>query len=208
MTVTFRNHLLSACTAAGFFLLASASTVNKLHQGSFNRSEMVEDKSETRNFLVMNDGTRIYGNKINWSGGIIVNHVIKIDDQKFKSAEVRGYQYKQAYYGRLGSFYMQRIVHGKINVYIREENSWETTAGAPGGRNVVHTFYYSQQGENGTMNQIANQSDMKKALSDCPLAVSMVDISSSKIRKSLRKNRNYLNEAFEIYNNDCQPLSR
>jgi hypothetical protein len=51
-----------------------------------------------------------------------------------------------------------------------------------------------------------DQNSIKKLVRDCPLSVEMIDLSNSKIRKAVKKDRNYLNNIFEVYNNDCKPV--
>ncbi len=124
-----QKHLLSGFALLIFTVFALASRVNKIHYGAFNYSNPVEDPAETRNYLLMDDGTKIYGDKISWKSGLIFKDQIKIDDQKYKIKEVRGYQQKGVFYGRLKSTYIKRIVHGKINVYVEFTDVTTTSTG-------------------------------------------------------------------------------
>ncbi len=204
-----KQHLLAIGTAVLFILFAAASKVNKIHYGAFQYHNSVEDKSDTRNYIVKNDGTKIYGDKISWKSGLIVKDQIKIDDQKFKISEVRGYQYDQTYHGRFKNEYIKRIVHGKINVYVRFSTDTYTTTDANGfsrTRTTTSSYQYSQVGEDGEMKPLAGQGDIKKVVADCPLAVEMASLSNGQMRRAIKKNHNYLNEIFEVYNNDCKPV--
>jgi uncharacterized protein YxeA len=205
-----KRHLLSVMVLVVFALLALASRVNRIHYGAFNYGNRVEDQSDTKNFLVMNDGTKVYGEQIDWQSGFLLKNQIKIDDQKFKIADVRGYQKNQVFFGRLGKTYIKRIVYGKINVYVDFTNVMQTTTDHNGFAHTssyTRTDQYSQKGENGPMVVMASQSDIEDLVNSCPLAVEMAHKSSHQIRKAIRRDRDYLNEIFDVYNNGCKPLT-
>ena len=204
------KHLFSGCVLIVFAFFALASRVNRIHMGAFNYSNRVEDSSDTRNYLMLNDGTKIYGDKVSWKSGMLVKDQIKIDDQKYKISEVKGYQKKQVLYGRLKNTYIQRIVHGRINVYVDFTNVTTTTPGPNGTmmtNNYVRTDHYSQQGEDGPLVVFANQTDIENLVSGCPLAVEMVHKSDRQLRKAIRHDRNYMNNIFNVYNNGCKPVT-
>src|SRR5215469_6945884 len=138
---TSTKHLLSFSCIIVFAFFALASRVNKIHYGAFNYSNRVEDPNDRKNFLELNNGTHVYGNKISWKAGLFVKDQIKIDDQKFKLSEVRGYQKDQVYFGRLGNDYIQRIVHGKINVYVQFTEVTSTSTDHGG---FTHTYHYTR----------------------------------------------------------------
>ena len=208
MKKTTKNLLSGTCLIV-FSLFALSSAVNKIHYGAFNYGNRVEDPSDTKNFLVMNDGTKVYGEKISWKTGLIVKDQIKIDDQKFKISEVRGYQTSQTYYGRLKHTYIRRIVHGKINVYVEFTDVTTTTTDHSGFTHTSHytrTDQYAQKGEDGPMVALAGQTEIKDLVASCPLAFEMADKSNRDIRRSIKKNRDYLNNIFDVYNSGCKPL--
>ena len=203
------KHLLSCCTLVVFALLALSSRVNKIAYRAFNYGNNVEESSQ--NFLLKNDGTKVYGSNISWKSGLLVKDQIRIDDQKFKLSEVRGYLSNGIFYGRLKNDYIKRIVHGKINVYVqfRQVTSTSTPAGGTGfTHSTTYTVadQYGQRGETGALFPLANKSDIKDAVSGCPLAEEMADKSYHQIRKAIRNNRNYLNNIFDVYNNNCKPV--
>lgn len=205
------KNFLSVVVLIMFVLLAMGSKVNKMHYGAFNYNNRVEDNGDDRNYIVKNDGTKIYGNKISWKSGLFSRDLIKIDGDAYKIAEIRGYKTDDVYYGRIKNEYIKRIVHGKVNVYVMFTEVTETSTDHGGfshSHTYVRTDQYAQRGENGPMVGIAGQGDIKRFLSDCPLSVQMVDISNGKMRKAIRKNRNYLNSVFEVYNNNCKPLEQ
>src|SRR5450631_2355722 len=96
-----KKHIYSFCCLAAFTFFALASKVNQIHLGAFNYQNKVEDVSDTRNYLLMNDDSKVYGDKISWKSGLLIKDQIKIDDQKFKILEVKGYQRDRVFYGRL-----------------------------------------------------------------------------------------------------------
>ena len=200
-----KKNALSFLALSVFFLLALASKVNQIHYGAFKYTNKVEEKS-TGNYIVKNDGTMVVGGKIKWKSGLFVKE-IQIDEQKFKISDVRGYRDGDTYYGRINNEFIQRIVHGKINVYVQFSFVTSTTTDHSGFSHTssyTRTDQYAQKGEDGKLVGIANQKDIKEMVSECPLAVEMISISNSKIRKAVRKDPNYLNSVFDVYNNGCK----
>lgn len=207
----FKKRLLSVFSIVLFMFFAVASKVNKIHYGAFNYNNHVEDRLENRNYLLKNDGTRVYGESISWKSGIIVKNQIKINDEKFRIADIIGYRSGDFYYGRLGSGYIKRIVHGRINIYVEFTNVTSTstsTSGISHTRSYIRTDQYSQRGDTGPMKPLAGQEDIKEIVSDCPLAVQMADLKNSAMRKAIKKDPNYLNSIFDVYNNDCREVEQ
>ena len=181
-----------------------ASKVNKLHYKAFKYDRSKEEKV-TQNYLVKNDGSKVYGNKITWKVGLTVKDHIKIDDQRFPISEVKGYRKENFYYTRFKGEYIQRIVHGKINVYVQFTESFRQGAN---GASIPYTRtdHYAQKGDDGDFIGVANPTDIKALISDCPLSLDMMDISNSKLHRAIKHDQGYLNDVFEIYNNDCKPI--
>jgi hypothetical protein len=202
-----RKNLLSLCCVSFFILLALASTTNKISYGAFNYGNRVEDMSEKSNYLEKNDGSRVYGEKIKWKSGLLVKDQIQIDGEKFPITEIRGYRQDDSYFGRYKNEYVHRIVHGKINVYVLISQVTTTSTDHNG---FTHTSsrtvatHYSQRGEDGPMVVFTGKDDIKELVRGCPLAVEMASITNKQLRKAIRKDRNYLNSIFEVYNNDCK----
>jgi hypothetical protein len=188
-----------------FLTFTVACTVNKIHLGAFNKYVHVENNPDRQNYLLKNDGSKVYGTEVTYKFGALAKHEIKIDDQKFKIPEVKAFMYDGVFYARMGSDYMRRIVHGKINIYLLEKHQ---DSRMPNGEIKADSsgYHYIQRGDDGNLTPLANQKDLKNAVSGCQKAVEMVDISYAKLTKAVRANPNYLNEAFELYNNDCKPL--
>lgn len=202
-----KQHTLSLVAVSFFIFLAVGSKVNKIHYGAFQYDNYVEKESGT--YLVRNDGTRVPGQRVKWKSGMLTKDQISIDDEKFKLSDIRGYQQGKTYYARQGNEYIKRIVHGKVNVYVKFTDATSTTTDANGRirtRHYTRTDHYAQRGDDGPMEIIAGQKDMARILADCPLSVEMASLKNSKMRKAIRSNRNYLNEIFEVYNNGCKPV--
>ncbi|MBC7948173.1 MAG: hypothetical protein H7Y42_09870 [Chitinophagaceae bacterium] len=198
------KHIYSALIAGVFLVMAAGSArVNKIHCGAFSYSSTNEDKQENRDYVVLHDGSKVYGEKISWKTGLIVKDQIKVDNEKFRIKETRGYFSNGTYYGRVGSSYARRIVHGKLNVYYTEDfvTSFDSN-GRMRTRQVC--AHYVQVGEKGDLQAIANQKDIRDYVKDCPKSLEMIDKKDKEIRRSIRKNRFYLNQIFVTFNNDCK----
>lgn len=114
-----RKHIASFFILIVFFMLAvSSSRVNKLHYGAFAYNNNIEGDEYGKTYLVDNSGTKIYGREVSWKSGLLTKNQIRIDNDKYKIAEIRGYMDHGVFYGRLKNEYIKRIVHGKLNVYV------------------------------------------------------------------------------------------
>lgn len=201
------NHIFSLLIVIAFLVIAAGSArVNKIHCGAFNTRPTGEDKGE-QNYVVLNDGTRLPGDKISWKSGLFAKDQIKVGDEKIKIKDTRGYFSKGVYYGRLGNSYIRRIIHGKLNVYYSEE--WVTTtstshSGQMRTSNRLKCVHYVQVNDDGELMVIANQKDIMAYVKDCPDALEMIDKKDREIRRSIRRNPNYLNEIFITYNKGCK----
>ena len=189
-----------------FMILAAGSArVNKIHCGAFSTTPSGEDMMAD-SYVLLRDGTKVHGEGISWKSGALVRDQIKIGDKTFKINETQGYFKDGIYYAQLGSDYAKRIIHGKINIYFTQNLSTTTSTDAQGRmRTSTRTVctHYAQRGE-GSIFPIANQDDIIALVKDCPASVAMVDKKDKEIRKSIRKNRNYLNDVIITYNNGCQ----
>jgi len=206
---TKKKHFYSLATVAVFlFIAAGSAKVNKIHCGAFNKIPVGEERGKpSGGCVILNDGSKVFGDKISWKTGMLVKDQIKVDNEKFAIRETRGYFNDGVYYGRVGSTYAKRIIHGKLNVYYTED--WVTTtstssSGAMRTTNRLVCVHYVQVGENGPLNAIGNQGDIKEYVRDCPKAYAMVDKKDKEIRRAIRKDGLYLNQVFITYNDDCK----
>jgi hypothetical protein len=200
--------LLFLLNLLAFLMLAVSCNVYKLHCGAFNTNVSLEDSENGKNFILKNDGTKVYGDKINYQYGLILKEEITIDRQIFKSREVRGYQAKGVYYVRIGGKFIKRVIHGKLNVYVEELMSMKFNATKNITLPYIQCLHYVQKGEIGELVMITSQKDIMQFVGDCQKAVEMINLSPAKIRKAIKKDYNYLNKIFESYNaNDCGIVS-
>ncbi|MBI5857458.1 MAG: hypothetical protein HZB42_07385 [Sphingobacteriales bacterium] len=204
-----KKNIISFMSVAVFvFLAAGSAKINKIHCGAFSYFNSSEEPGNGRGYVEMNDGKKIYGEEISWQTGLILKDLIKVDGEKIKIKDTRGYFKNGNYYGRIGGSYAKRIIHGKLNVYYTEGT---VTVASTNSRTGVTTFrerptctHYVQVGDDGELNPIAGQKDIIKYVKDCPKAMEMIDKKDSQIRKAIRKNGSYLNDIFVIYNNGCR----
>ena len=204
-----KNNIYSIIAAVAFlFIAAGSAKVNKIHCGAFNyNSSSGEVNKESESYVLLNDGTQITGKKISWKSGLIVKDQIRIDDQKFATRETRGYFSNGQYFGRYGSSYIKRIVHGRLNVYYDEQMVTTTSTSSTGAMRTstrMQCTHYVQVGELGEIRPIANQSDIKDYVKDCSKSFEMINKKDREIRRAIRKNSNYMNDIFIIYNNGCR----
>jgi hypothetical protein len=161
------------------------------------------------NFYVKNDGTKVSfqaDKSMEGTNGYLISYKLKIEGAKYQYSEVKGYFYKGVYYERVRlvrtngseSTYGKRIVHGnRINIYCVE-------VGAKYPGHLGYNFY-GQRGENGELEFLRSEDDIKKLVADCPLAVNIINNGSLGLQKT-EGNSNYLNKAIKVYNNNCKPL--
>lgn len=201
-----KKQILSTLTLGIFLLLAAGSAVNKMSNFSFGPASREGESNEF--YVELMNGTKIETDEMKIKNGLFSKKVFKTDGETYPIKEVRGYMSKGTYYERIGNIFIKRIVHGKINVYehIYTSTSFNHQTGMASSRDA--TRYYYQKGDTGELIAMGGQKDIKEAVADCPLAVEMADLKGSKMRKAIRRNRQYLNSIFETYNNDCKPLSK
>jgi hypothetical protein len=199
--------ILFLLTLLVFLMFAISCNVYKFRCGSFNTEDLKDESENSSNFILKNDGTKVYGDKITYQYGVLLKKEITIDEQKFSSAEVRGYHAKGVYYGRIGGKFVKRIIHGKLNVYVEElmTNKYYAEKFTTSNSQCSH---YVQKGETGNLVMITSQKDIMQFVGDCQKAVEMINLSAGKIRKAIKQDDNYLNKIFENYNaKDCGMVS-
>jgi cytolysin (calcineurin-like family phosphatase) len=100
--------------------------------------------------------------------GFLSKHEVDIDRHKFKIADVRGYQLKGDYFARMGTDFIKRIVHGRLNVYINQYSSSNYDSKTNRVSYDTRCEHYLQKGETGELTPLASISDIQEAVSDCP----------------------------------------
>lgn len=200
-----KKHWLSVLTLLVFVVFALASKSSKVSRETFGYTDTREDVSTKGNYIVMEDGTKVYGNSISWKSGLIVKDVVTIDKKQYKISDVKGIMLGASYYTKFHKEYLQRLVHGKINVYVKHEEhvSTSTINGHIYYDSKTGTEYYYQIGEDGDLKKF-NRGDIQGLLKDCPTAAAMADISKKQLNKALEEDPNYMNKVFHIYNSGCK----
>jgi len=202
------RHFYSALAAAFFILIAAGSAkVNKIHCGSFSYSSPQDDRMEKRDYVELLDGSKVYGDDASAKTGMFVKDHIRIGKEKIPLKETRGYLSDGTYHKRQGTNFMTRIIHGKLNVYYDQRVVTTHTTSANGTMRMSNRticYHYVQVGDNGELKAIANQRDIIEYVKDCPKALEMIDKKDKEIRRSIKRERDYLNQIFRIYNNDCK----
>lgn len=172
------------------------SCSSNVFMGRFSGETRMPERS---NYLEFDEGQKVYGQKVSW--GKLFSNSISIDGQKFKVSEVKGYVSNGVYYGRMKSTYIRRVVSGKLCIYYDIVTS-RTYDGQRWSDNISEAYYMQNAGEK-EMKRIYKSTDLKKALESCPTAYALVNISNKEMRRAIRKNPSYLNDAVALYNNNC-----
>jgi hypothetical protein len=200
------KNLLSFFVITVFALLAVASAAKKkLVSNSIAHTSSKETVAENGNYVIKNDGTRLDGADIKWSFNSLGHSWVKVDGQKFDSEEIRGIRTGSVYYGRVPGGFAQRIIHGKVNVYLNKFRGTRTQG--VGGRSSYEyetIYYYCQVGEEKKAEMLKSYDHIKEFISDCPLALSMLQMGKKEIKQAIKADGTYLNKVFETYNNDCK----
>lgn len=179
-----------------FFLLIALSSSRYTETGSYYKKDMVEDKSDTRNYYVKNNGEKVFCGKVEFDSRMLRKDVVEVDGQELKTSEVLGYRFEDKYFGRFGNgSYAQRIIHGKINLYYREMDSPNT------GYRVI---YYSQVGEQAPLVAMEDSEDVLNLVNGCQTAMDLMKRKKRDIKRGFKEDPRYFNTIFDIYNNNCK----
>jgi hypothetical protein len=175
----------------------------------FNYYNKVEDDNTT-SYIIKNDGRKVYGNYVSWGNADIHKQVV-LDGVKYPPSEVKAFKNKGIYYIRFDSGYIKRFIHGKINVYVHFDERYEDNSIGLNNRDIrfkthsSHSRHYAQRGEDGPLIFIVNRDVLVDLVKDCPLSVSMIgDDGYDKLMDGHRKDLDYMNNIFNIYNNGCK----
>lgn len=199
--VNFKRNVLSVLVLAVFIILAAGSKI-ATYVSNFDLAESSEERANNNGtpYIEFPDGTRVEGEKVHYKSGFLTKNQIGVGDQKFKIAEVRGYKDRNFYYARFGDSneFARRIVHGKINIYVRYVEVTTYTNNVP--HSSMRTYFYMQMGDGEPFVVITSQKMIVEAVRDCPAALELADKTSKEIRKAVRADRHYMNSIFETYN--------
>jgi hypothetical protein len=188
------RQVLSIFTIIIFGLLA-IGCARELHMSFNNTTKPPTPHSDTSNYLIHNNGSKIYGKNISY--GTFLGKNIKIDNQKFSLKDIKGYVEDNVYYLQYGEIFRRRFIHGKISVY---------TSIAYDKNNYPYYVYYWGKGDDENLQQIVAKKDLIEILKDCPISVEMFNRENKEIKKAVKSDPDLFNKAFLIYNNNCKPL--
>lgn len=182
---------------------------NNLYIKPLKENTSVEDPSDKRYYLIKNNNEKIYGSKITGKWGDLVKDRISIDDQKFNPKEITAYRNGNLFFHSLSEgslIFVPRVIHGQLNVYIHNESFYSTSYIQGKSTQTLRwiTTYYIQKGEDGNLVQFTSKESILPYIQDCPKAIAMLSITEPELKKAIKANKNYVNEAFETYNNDCR----
>jgi hypothetical protein len=202
MKTTKKNQLIILLIMT-FFLFVSKS-FGQLTIKFYDKAAVEEHDS--LNYLVKNDGTKIYGKLIDYN-----NQEISIDDKKFAFPEIRAIKNEDIYYGKVDRHFAKRVVQGKkINIYNDNFITTITTnRGASGttsnSYDNVHIYYELENSGNLILlTYMKDLQELKELLKDCPKAMERLNKTPKEIRKTVNFDPFYINDTVKIYNNDCQ----
>ena len=183
-----------------FVLLAqeTKSQWKTIQCSSFSLRSYGEDSTDKRNYLELIDGTKVYGQEISWQRGLGKNEV-KIDDKRYDFKDVRGYFKKGRVSLRIGNDFAIRFILGKLSVYFLETFQPSFERGSQ--TRMVCDIYV--QGKSG-LDRVVDKEDIMDWVKDCPKSAAMINKTNKEIKEAIRKNNDYLNQIFIIYNNDCR----
>lgn len=210
--------LKDGCTFLICFCFQGLLFAQSIAPDAFDRGKSVEEDTTRAHYLLKNDGTRIEGDKMEWKSGGLNRKEAVMDGKAYPTKELKGARIGNGYFANIDKQLARRIVRGKINVYalgkmrvVADRDSYHQTAnktvsGYKSAVQVTYT-YYSQMGEDGEIKKLDDIDDIRKLLSDCPAALSMLDTKNEEVKKALKKEGGYLNKVFEVYNNGCQPVA-
>ena len=184
-----------------FFILLAMSSSKNMGVGFFYKNDMVEDASDTRNYLEKNNGDKVYGDKILLRSKMLKKDKIAIDGQEYNLPDIIGFRESNVYHGRYGGGYFQRVVHGKINIYYAGITNHSGQMASQSSQSV---FYYSQVGNLNNLVPITNKNDFLNLLNGCQASIDMLNKKNRHLSRAVKEDQRYFNKMFEIYNNDCK----
>lgn len=186
------------CLFVFFIFAVASSTEQQLRCNSFSRKPLGEDSADV-NYVLMNNGEKVYADRIIWGTGFRAYKNVIADGNKIPFDDVAAYFYKGYYYQKNQLHFATRLVHGKLNLYVDE-----ITINVNSSTHRTNCIYWVQQGEKGYIRPVRWLSDLRELLKDCPAALKLLEGKQSKMFRAIAKNRDFLNKIFVLYNNGCK----
>lgn len=149
--------------------------------------------ADTRQYVMMNDSSIVYGEKVvGWGDGLLNKRVVRLDGKSIPASEVLGFQTKGGYWTKLEyNAIAKRLITGRISVY-------RQVIDVPGGARRSMIFF---QKAGGPVREISGMGELKQMLSDCPKAYNMINIPEEEYKKMFKKQPYYTQTVIETYNN-------
>ncbi|MCR6720226.1 MAG: hypothetical protein NVV59_07955 [Chitinophagaceae bacterium] len=200
-----KRHLLSFLMVIAFLIIATASSVQKNETSRFVMGKGKKESGPDR--IELYDGRVIEMNELTFSGKLFGKTYVETNEGRIPWKEVRAFKRDGIYYLHYGGMELKRIIHGRINVYaedyVRESTEYNTrTQQSVQRRHYLIRYHYQRDG--GPVILLVDQSGIEKAVAGCKPALDMVNVPFKTFRKSVRKNRNYINQVFERFNSECK----
>lgn len=184
-----------------------------------NLSSSTDSLADNRNYLLKNDGTKIYGTKVYWDDNYKDKTEIVLDDKAYPISEIFGFRMSsEKYYWKEGKSFYKKILDGKISIYyglvVQSHTTATNTTSTPlgngrtldrttGGQTRSYTvpiYFYKWQDDHNLI-RLDTHEKLQWLVKDCPKAFEKVNMKSKKLAKLIRQNPNYLNDVIILYNN-------
>jgi hypothetical protein len=190
-------------TLLALFFLAFFSLLSTTLFSQLACAAIVHTRSgASGNFVVKKDGNVIQGNKVYASWGNL-----RVDDQKIDDKDVKEYHRDGFYYIFYKRSLLKRVFAAKkFNVYASEVESQSFSSGKMNTR--YSCAWYIENLETGKISLLEDLTSLHKFVSSCPAAVALLDLKAGALRKAVRNDRHYINNALEMHENGCKPVAK
>jgi len=143
--------------------------------------------SYKRSYIELKGGEKIFGENFSTTTGL-AGGSIQVDGRKFKIKNTTCKVVGGTYYLPLGHDYAERIIWGKLSVYmVNKSSSGSRKVPNPSGIGWSTDYYskedvryYLQKGDGGTLIRWKKLSDLNSFITDCPEAVTLLNSISKK----------------------------
>lgn len=182
------NKALLVLFISTLLLLTSSSKVHGQFYDYINHTDGPPALEEEGTFIVMDDGSKVYGKKIR----TITFGGVSMDKHRYHLNDVKAFQVDGYYYVRYSISYIKRIIHGRANIYSLPNNSYNS--------------YYIQMGDEGEIIPLSsnNLEAFASFFKDCPNVYEKLNVTKKELHKTLRENHKYIYQLIQEYNTKCK----
>lgn len=171
------------------FVLSSCGSVKPVsNKVVMSPSEFAyRQPADKRQFIMLNDGSIIYGSDVGrWGLGALNKKVLSIDGKTIPYSEIRAFKNADGYFVKIDNATLaKRYVEGRINVYVIVAAN--------------HTSWVLLQKQNGPLEEVSSIDVLKNMLADCPKAYDMINHPPKTGPRVFKPS--YRQIAIETYNN-------